>query len=43
MIPDVAERTAELPEICKRYHVARLDLFMARPSLPITLTERMIA
>ena len=27
MIPDVAERTAELPEICQRYHVARLDLF----------------
>ena len=27
MIPVVAERTAELPEICQRYHVARLDLF----------------
>ena len=27
MIPDVAERTAELSEFCKRYHVARLDLF----------------
>ena len=27
MIPDVAERTAELPEICKRYHVARLDIY----------------
>ena len=27
MIPDVAERTAELPEICQRYHVARLDLY----------------
>ena len=27
MIPAVAERTAELPEICHRYHVARLDLF----------------
>ena len=27
MIPDVAERTAELPEICQRHHVARLDLY----------------
>ena len=27
MIPDVAERTAELSEFCKRYHVARLDLY----------------
>lgn len=27
MIPVVAERAAELPEICQRYHVARLDLF----------------
>ena len=27
MIPDVAERTAELPEICQRYHVARLDIY----------------
>ena len=27
MIPVVAERTTELPEICQRYHVARLDLY----------------
>ena len=27
MIPVVAERTAELPEICQRHHVVRLDLF----------------
>ena len=27
MIPDVAERTAELAEFCNRYHVARLDLY----------------
>lgn len=27
MIPDVAERTAELSEFCKLYHVARLDLY----------------
>ncbi len=27
MIPDVAERTAELSEFCKLYHVARLDIF----------------
>ena len=27
MIPDVAERTAELSEICERYYVARLDLY----------------
>ena len=29
MIPDVAERTAELSEICKLYHVARLDIYGA--------------
>ena len=27
MILDVAERTAELSEICGRFHVARLDLY----------------
>ena len=27
MIPDVAERTAELSEFCQRYHVARLDIY----------------
>ena len=27
MLPDVAERIAELSEICQRYHVARLDLY----------------
>ena len=27
MIPDVAERTAELSEFCKLYHVARLDIY----------------
>ena len=27
MIPVVAERAAELPEICQRHHVARLDLY----------------
>ena len=27
MISDVAERTAELSEICRRFHVARLDLY----------------
>ena len=27
MIPDVAERTADLSEICELYHVARLDIY----------------
>ena len=27
MIPDVAERTVELSEFCKLYHVARLDIY----------------
>lgn len=27
MIPDIAERAAELSEFCKRYYVARLDLY----------------
>ena len=27
MVPDVAERAAELPEFCKLYKVARLDVF----------------
>ena len=27
MIPDVAERTAELSEFCKLYHVAKLDIY----------------
>ena len=27
MIPDVAERAAELGQLCRAYHVRRLDLF----------------
>ncbi len=27
MIPDVAERTAEVSDICRQFHVARLDLY----------------
>ena len=27
MIPDVADRAAELEQLCRAYHVRRLDLF----------------
>ena len=27
MIPDIAERTAELEQLCRDHHVKRLDLF----------------
>ena len=38
MIPDVAERAAELPEICRRHHVARLDVY-GKAVTADTLTE----
>ena len=38
MIPVVAERASELPEICQRYHVARLDLY-GKAATADSLTE----